>query len=214
VAKRTKRNSRRTKKPTNGSLKSEWARALKKAKEGLTERQKADNEFFVANTKRALSRLKSLYTQKRNPLWVWQAYRIARHRGIEVPEWVLEYFDLVACNLEYLRLWTQPKQGGISPAILRALGFVADGVAPPPQWQERQLDRPGRFNPFAEALRADEVYCLVEGSFKTSKAEAAQRLGVSQRTIERHSSTLRALHPATPGIWRIDYPTDESRDKK
>ena len=68
-----------------------------------------------------IERFETLYRSEDNPLFAWTAYRLARDAGLEVPAWVLEYFDMAALNLEWMA-GQKPKAGRIHAAIVKAMG--------------------------------------------------------------------------------------------
>ena len=39
------------------------------------------------------------FQESKNPLFVWEAFKLCRDHGQKVPDWVFEYFDNVASNL-------------------------------------------------------------------------------------------------------------------
>ncbi|MEW8440972.1 MAG: hypothetical protein AB2689_22730 [Candidatus Thiodiazotropha taylori] len=69
------------------------------------------------------------YEKTNNPLYLWEKYTECRNVGAPIPEWILEYFDQCAKNLEIL--W-QNAEDNISPkdpakAIAKAFGMVSHG---------------------------------------------------------------------------------------
>lgn len=67
----------------------------------------------------SIDRCHLLYDETGNPVHVWKAYRVARKTGVELPQWVLDYFDAAAGALE-----SNPGKGS---EILEALGFATGG---------------------------------------------------------------------------------------
>ena len=64
-------------------------------------------QFCVVKTLAAADRksdvAKWLYDTSDNPLHVWNAYRLHRAAGYDLPAWILEYFDRVASKLFELK---------------------------------------------------------------------------------------------------------------
>src|SRR5450756_1349349 len=48
-----------------------------------------------------IERSQALYRISGNPMHAWRAFDIARHGGIPIPDWVLDYLDPVANCLLY-----------------------------------------------------------------------------------------------------------------
>ncbi len=76
---------------------------------------------------RRFRRLKTLYDVQQNPTFALSAYEIARDFGVEPPEWVLGYFDLVAEGVTVASK-RKLKKDDIAPTLVRAFGFRQGGV--------------------------------------------------------------------------------------
>jgi len=65
-----------------------------------------------------------LFEQKKggNPLHAWNAFRIARQYGVQVPPWVLSYFDKCVAGI-----FTSKQQNRAAPPGVAALGFRSGG---------------------------------------------------------------------------------------
>jgi hypothetical protein len=147
-------------------------------------------------------RLRVLYSVKQNPMFALSAYGVARDYGVEIPEWVLEYFDLVNANVSgAARGLGKAGKGKIAPALVRALGFAPGGV----ELQYRQFlfehgilaeapmnrDAIGAFNPFdPDRMRdikiADHVRIIMhteKKSAKDAKKAAVEYFKVSLSTV-------------------------------
>jgi hypothetical protein len=84
-------------------LSSEIAPLIKKKRVGDPKEQILNafgryNAFHERNEKWK-SQFKTRYTEKENPLALWDCYDYARKMGEAIPDFVLEYFDRVAGNL-------------------------------------------------------------------------------------------------------------------
>ena len=56
-----------------------------------------------------VERNQRFYAATKNPLFVWAAYQHCRQTGQAIPDWVLEYFDRAAANLDGL-VKSRPKR--------------------------------------------------------------------------------------------------------
>jgi hypothetical protein len=52
--------------------------------------------FRRKNAIKHIKTLYSLFKKEENPLFVWEAYRVARREDFSLPDWVLNYFDEAA----------------------------------------------------------------------------------------------------------------------
>jgi len=119
---------------------------------------------------------KKLYEITGNPLHVWNAYRVCRVARLEVPDWVLSYFDGVAKRLFQLEEAAKRGEKLSESAIGKAHGMNA----------------PGReFREFSETLdwadiANDVQQQLKHGDKETYAIEAvAGKRGKSPSTVRR-----------------------------
>ena len=129
------------------------------------------------------------YEETSNPVFAWEGYLSARSGKLDVPEWVLEYFDRVACRLANMSRQEQPppeesrrfipaddpawfikpNKGQIAPAVYRALEFPSRGK------------KMGMKNPFGDIVKTAHgvsIACLVY--------EEHTRNWDAQRKIQNH----------------------------
>jgi len=157
-------------------------------------------------------------------VFAWNAYLVAREAGLDVPMWVIEYFDVAARNvydltcLSYGPMTTYTTTGGrttsktaetpgpgqISPEIAKALGFWKKGIQKDAVFIKD--GKSGAWNPldvpadqsFARDIIANAVgLALLRGSQKTyAFEEVASKYEVSDKTVRR------AWHEYGPDIAR------------
>ena len=77
------------------------------------------------------------YRRTGNPLFLMVAYRMHRQRNLQIPEWILDYFDRVAA-------------GCINEAERRLSGGSAEGARPGVYLQEIMEMQGDSFNDYAE----------------------------------------------------------------
>jgi hypothetical protein len=46
-----------------------------------------------------IKRYKKLYLGTLNPLYIWRAYQFCRDKKLQIPEWILDYFDTVSRSI-------------------------------------------------------------------------------------------------------------------
>lgn len=168
---------------------------------GQTHRSSLDAVARKLAAESRIERFERLYATTNKPIFAWRAYAIASDLDCPIPDWVLNYFDLSASNLEFL-VSSDPVEGEIYPGVARALGFVPggaegvlrDNLAGEPAFREAT----GNFSPVSqESTRdleiAEEVAIRVRlGEGKTAAVKAtAKRLGVSEPTVWRALKSYR-----------------------
>jgi hypothetical protein len=59
-------------------------------------------DYVVGQIEGDFDRFKELWEDTKNPCFVFEAYRLSREYSLDIPEWVLEYFDLCYKNMHEL----------------------------------------------------------------------------------------------------------------
>jgi hypothetical protein len=88
-------------------------------------------DLRLAAQRRAIEAARRLFEETGNALFAWEAYGRSRTAGLEIPEWVLTYFDQTARRLNAMseqaaagKLNGDPQRG-----IVRAFGMETRGAA-------------------------------------------------------------------------------------
>lgn len=68
-----------------------------------------------------------LYQRNKNPVYVWIAYKEYRDRKLDLPSWILDYFDKAADSIETLASNINAESINIENEITKALGFIEKG---------------------------------------------------------------------------------------
>ncbi|PUB90292.1 MAG: hypothetical protein DBP01_08275 [gamma proteobacterium symbiont of Ctena orbiculata] len=68
-----------------------------------------------------------LYQRNKNPVYVWIAYKEYRDRKLDLPSWILDYFDKAADSIETLASNIAAESINIENEITKALGFIEKG---------------------------------------------------------------------------------------
>lgn len=113
--------------------------------------------------------------EERNPLYVWAVYHLSRKLNISIPEWVLEYFDEVAQNLQ-----NPPQKGGerISVFLQKALKMQKKGKG---NIFKRYFDTEKRITvvwQIIELLRKKET-------LENSIIQISEETGMSEETLKK-----------------------------
>lgn len=138
--------------------------------------------------KRRLQHDQRRYEETLNPVFAWEGYLSARSARVEVPDWVLGYFDRVGRRFANMSrqaetppeearrhlpdddpAWfSRPNKGQIAPAVYRALEFPSRGK------------KKGPDNPFGEIVKA------AHGIFIASLvySEHARNWGAQRKGLE------------------------------
>jgi hypothetical protein len=142
------------------------------------------------------------YRLERRAVYVWEAYRIAREGGLDTPDWVNEYFDVVAHNV-YVNLVSPPTAGSIAAAAMQVVGFTPEGIKTLDDGDATRAKsdaalfrlKSGAFNPFVgHADRKMEIVSTVDSihvlrPLLTTKTHAvkwaARAYGVGVPTVWR-----------------------------
>ena len=123
-----------------------------------------------------IERSQALYLQTGNPIHAWRVYELARHGGVPLPDWVLDYFDKVA------KVLTAPP-GPTSPkAIADALGLGTKGgpsKALQAQTDQRHLDIVDHIRFLQERATRDDV-----------DLDLRDELGIMQRVADEYGLSL------------------------
>ena len=70
------------------------------------------------------------YLATGNPLHVWNAYSTVRAKRMDLPEWILRYFDKASWGIREIAT-DDVKRKDLGPRIGRSLGLVNDGPGTP-----------------------------------------------------------------------------------
>ena len=115
-------------------------------------------------------RLKALYLSHENPIYIWEAYAVCREWKIDIPEWVLKYFDGCSKNLSAI---SQP--GRTSDDVSRALELNKTNFR---KWENVQLT-------IDIGARSQEL--LGQGKTLVEvRRLLADEFGLAEKTIENH----------------------------
>ncbi len=101
--------------------------------------------------------IEARYRRSKNPLWAWYAYQFARKRGWSVPEWFLNYLDVIADRLlemssddyQHERRYSADDPQPLQAAIAEALDLKTTGGQT-------------KFIRFAKEFRDLEIYLQVQ----------------------------------------------------
>ena len=135
-----------------------------------------------------------LYRRTGNPLYAWESWRIARHNGLAIPEWVGEYLDRSAESIfeiarqilrerflgRFRKLFRRRPKTDIPAAVVDALEFSKGRghVTAFSDWVDRN----------EKSLIAELVARRMEHageSMGAAAAEVAWELKISASTVER-----------------------------
>jgi len=133
----------------------------------------------------ALQKLKYLHKKDGNPLHLWEAYAICRKWKMEIPEWVLVYFD--DCSENLLNI-DRPNRA--SEEAYRAMGFVT-GSGTSPFTEREQLPLITNI-----ALRAEELKEQGKKSMEINK-ELAKEFPRAKKTIEKYRQAYEKIKDDT-----------------
>ena len=123
-----------------------------------------------------IDRSQALYRHSGNPMHAWRAFDIARHGGIPIPDWVLEYLDPVAKALTAAPGPSTPK------AVADALGLGIKGgpsMAQQARTDQRHLDI------------VEHILFLQERSDREdADLDLRDTLGIMQRVADEYGLSL------------------------
>jgi hypothetical protein len=132
------------------------------------------------------SYLRSQHQETHNPLYVWDAYRLARATGELPPEWVFEYFDRVASGLAELERESQSGKPIRNPsaAIAEAMGMKAEGRS----GAGTPFSKRGFKKDFAWVLYSSAVFKEIKNGSQETYAveEVSRKNNISASTVWRH----------------------------
>jgi hypothetical protein len=124
-----------------------------------------------------VGRRENLYITTKNPIHAWAAYRIARHLGVPIADWVLAYFDTAAKSI------LETDLASSSTRIAIALGLASQrepSAAKRANTKERNLAIVDAVMVFHRDPMLDEL----------AFAEVAERFHVSAATVKRIYSEM------------------------
>ena len=170
---------------------------------------------WPAAARKWVTHCKSMYSETKNPVWVWRAYEAGRTAKCRQPRWVLAYFDTAARNI--LRLTVQesvPRRKQIAPAIAESLGFFPGGIrdvgAPGDEHLQDKPKKAGYFNPFDRLDDERDRILAVVVARRVKDGEqllyayqhTARGARLSQRTVERAWKKHRSFAEKLVDLYR------------
>jgi hypothetical protein len=122
-----------------------------------------------------LRKLKCLFNSLGNPIYIWEAYATCREYEIDIPNWILEYFD--SCTKKLIRISPSNSERA-RDKVYQALKFNDKNRSP----FARRVDVEIAIN------IAIHVCDLKDKGKKLTIIydELAEEYSVSEKTIERH----------------------------
>lgn len=144
------------------------------------------SEYMIECERRA-------YLATENPMHVWNAYATARAKRIEVPEWVLRYFDKASWGIREMAGDDVPRKD-LAPRIARALNLVRDGAGTP-------FDYDNRWWAYGRKLRE---FINAGDKMTFARENTAGHFGVSVSTIQRGAETYDKAFPDGDDQFVVD----------
>ena len=111
--------------------------------------------------------LGALHKEEANPLFAWRAFRTARRAGLEVPAWVMEYFDGCADGLEGEVAKLTGKCVSTEEWLPGALGFTLGPGGKGALAKLKQAE---------DRLRIYQAFCRTEGIIADAKAREREQI--------------------------------------
>lgn len=148
----------------------------------------------------ALKGLTHSYSMHGNPLYAWEAWRIARDSGEPVPGWALAYLDECARRFACME---HPEPKRTPQAVAGAVGMFSRGRGTvfSRARQEGFRESPcGGFELDEKAWIFHEVHRRLiaqeETTLEVAVEEAAAELGLSEAKVKKDYLDARAAYPA------------------
>jgi hypothetical protein len=123
------------------------------------------------------------YLATGNPLHAWNAYTTARAKDVEIPQWVLRYFDTVSCELRSIEV---SEKEDLRSKVSRALGLGSVGRGTP--FNEDAMW-------WAYGRKVRELRSAGYEKLQAAYARAAEFYGVSASTIRRGAKRYDKVFP-------------------